>query len=263
MSFLDIQVDEKRFGERIVLKDLRLTLARGEILSLVGPSGCGKSTLLSIVAGLDRQARAAVRLDGEAVSRPGAGDGIGFVFQEPRLFPWLDVGRNIAFGGGGGSGGGSSGGGGGGKDAPASAGADALLAEVGLAGYAAHLPRQLSGGQAQRVAIARGLHTRPRALLLDEPFSAVDAITRIKLQDLLARVARERGLTVLLVTHDIDEAVQLSDSIVLLDRQPGPPRTRIDVNAALGTARPRARGDARAARLKAEILAMLEVEAAA
>lgn len=108
------------------------------------------------------------------------------------------------------------------------------------------------------MAIARGLFTRPRVLLMDEPFSAVDAITRIKLQDLLARVARERGLTVLLVTHDINEAVHLSDRIVLLDRQAGPPRAQLPVTLA----RPRARGDAAAARLKAEILAMLDLEAA-
>jgi len=264
MSFLDIQVDEKHYGERVVLKNLRLELARGEIVSLVGPSGCGKSTLLSIVAGLDRQARAAVRLDGKPLARAGVGDGIGFVFQEPRLFPWLDVARNVAFGG----------------AAPAAAPeatvqsttpavpsatardtaatVAALLDEVGLAGYAGHLPRQLSGGQAQRVAIARGLFTRPRVLLMDEPFSAVDAITRIKLQDLLARVARERGLTVLLVTHDIDEAVHLSDRIVLLDGHAGPPRAQLPVTLA----RPRDRGDAAAARLKAEILAMLDLEAA-
>jgi sulfonate transport system ATP-binding protein len=250
MSLLEIVVDEKRYGERIVLKNLRLGLAHGEIVSLVGPSGCGKSTLLSIVAGLDKGARATVRLDGAgpALAGPGASkgdaDGIGFVFQEPRLFPWLDVARNIAFGS---------------AAAPPSAAAvDALLAEVGLAGYGARLPRQLSGGQAQRVAIARALYTRPRVLLLDEPFSAVDAITRIKLQDLLARVARERGLSVLLVTHDIDEAVHLSDRIVLLDRQPGPPRAEM----AVALARPRARGDAEAARLKADILAMFDLETA-
>jgi sulfonate transport system ATP-binding protein len=248
MSFLEIQVDEKRYGERVVLHELHLALARGEIVSLVGPSGCGKSTLLSIVAGLDRQARAAVRLDGAPLGQ--AGDGIGFVFQEPRLFPWLDVARNVAFGGGAGSQGGAS--------AAAAAAVDALLDEVGLAGYGTRLPRQLSGGQAQRVAIARALYTRPRVLLMDEPFSAVDAITRIKLQDLLARVARERCLSVLLVTHDIDEAVHLSDRIVLLDRQPGPPRAQLPVAAA----RPRARGDAAAARLKAQILAMLDLETA-
>ena len=243
-DFLAIQVDEKRFGERVVLKNLRLALARGEIVSLVGPSGCGKSTLLSIVAGLERDphTRAGVRLDGAPLARGGADGGIGFVFQEPRLFPWLDVGRNIAFGSG----------------DPQPARLEALLDEVGLAGYGGRLPRQLSGGQAQRVAIARGLHSQPRVLLMDEPFSAVDAITRIKLQDLLARVARERGLSVLLVTHDIDEAVHLSDRIVLLDRQPGPPRAEL----AVPLARPRARGDADAARLKAAILALLDLETA-
>jgi len=244
MSFLEIHVDEKRFGERVVLRDLHLALERGEIASLVGASGCGKSTLLSIVAGLDRQARARVRLDGAAADAGGSVEGgIGFVFQEPRLFPWLDVASNVAFG--------STAGAGGLRDV------DALLDEVGLAGYGAHLPRQLSGGQAQRVAIARGLYTRPRVLLMDEPFSAVDAITRMKLQDMLARVARERGLTVLLVTHDIDEAVHLSDHVILLDRQPGPLRSRLPV----GLARPRARGDAAASRLKAEILALLDLDA--
>ena len=245
MSFLEIEVAEKRFGARLVLKNLRLALARGEIVSLVGPSGCGKSTLLAIAAGLDRQARAAVRLDGRQLADAGVEDGIGFVFQEPRLFPWLDVGRNVAFGSR--------------PDAVPAPAVDALLDEVGLAGYARHLPRQLSGGQAQRVAIARGLATQPRVLLMDEPFSAVDAITRMKLQDLVLRVARERGLTVLLVTHDIDEAVHLSDRIVLLDGQPGPPRAEIPVSLA----RPRTRGDARAAALKAGILAMLGLEAAA
>lgn len=250
-DFLEIQVDEKRFGERVVLKNLCLALARGEIVSLVGPSGCGKSTLLSIVAGLDRDphTRARVRLDGAAPARGGGGDdgGIGFVFQEPRLFPWLDVARNIAFGSGGA------------QPARLDPLLDALLDEVGLPGYGSRLPRQLSGGQAQRVAIARGLYTRPRVLLMDEPFSAVDAITRMRLQDMLARVARERALTVLLVTHDIDEAVHLSDRIVLLDGQPGPARADIRVPRA----RPRGRGDTGAAGLKADILAMLGLESAA
>ena len=243
MSFLEIHVDEKRFGERVVLRDLHLALARGEIASLVGPSGCGKSTLLSIVAGLDRQVRARVRLDGIAPEvNLSVEGGIGFVFQEPRLFPWLDVARNVAFGSAAG---------------PAAAReVDALLEEVGLDGYGAHLPRQLSGGQAQRVAIARGLYTRPRVLLMDEPFSAVDAITRMKLQDMLARVARERGLTVLLVTHDIGEAVHLSDHVILLDRQPGPVRARLPV----GLARPRLREDGASNRPKAEILALLDLD---
>jgi sulfonate transport system ATP-binding protein len=242
MSFLQIEVDDKRFGQRQVLRNLRLSVHAGEIVSLLGASGCGKSTLLSIVAGLDRDCAARVCLDGRTLQGPDAG--IGFVFQEPRLFPWLTVADNISFGAGV-------------RNAPADAIA-ALLSEVGLPGYADALPKQLSGGQAQRVAIARGLYTRPRVMLLDEPFSAVDAITRMKLQDLLARVAHERGLTVLLVTHDVDEAVQLSDRVLLLDRQPGPARSDLPV----GLARPRTRGGAGAGPLKRQILAHFEAELA-
>ena len=239
MSLLEIAVEEKRFGSRTVLRGLRLGLAEGEVASLLGASGCGKSTLLAIAAGLDRDVRAAVRLDGKPLAAPHAG--IGFVFQEPRLFPWLSVARNIAFGS---------------DHAPVPGAIEALLDEVGLPGYADALPKQLSGGQAQRVALARGLYGRPRVLLLDEPFSAVDAITRMKLQDLLARVAAERGLSVLLVTHDIDEALHLSDRIVVLDRQPGPPRAdlRIDLS------RPRRRKDERQAALQETLLALLGVE---
>jgi sulfonate transport system ATP-binding protein len=243
MSFLEIEVDDKRFGARQVLRQLRLSVDAGEIVGLLGASGCGKSTLLSIVAGLDRDCAAHVRLDGRLLDGPDAG--IGFVFQEPRLFPWLTVADNISFGTGA-------------RNAPAPAIA-ALLEEVGLPGYADALPKQLSGGQAQRVAIARGLYTRPRVLLLDEPFSAVDAITRMKLQDLLARVARERELTVLLVTHDVDEAVQLSDRVVLLDRQPGPARAEL----AIGLAHPRMRGGAGVSELKRRILGHFEVDLAA
>jgi sulfonate transport system ATP-binding protein len=227
MSLFEIDVDARRFGNRTVLRGVHLALARGEIVSLVGASGCGKSTLLAIAAGLDREAEARVRLDGALLDGPHPA--VGFIFQEPRLFPWLSVAENIAFGSGN-------------RKVPA-ADIAAALDEVGLAGYADALPKGLSGGQAQRVAIARGLFTRPAVLLLDEPFSAVDAITRMKLQDLLLRVARERGLTLLLVTHDIDEAIHLSDRIVLLDRQPGPLRTDLAVTLP----RPRARGGAEGA----------------
>jgi sulfonate transport system ATP-binding protein len=243
MSFFEIDVEHKRYGERTILRGLRLQLARGEIVSLIGASGCGKSSLLGIAAGLDRDAAASVRLDGAewdvARARPGAG--IGMVFQEPRLFPWLTVVQNIVFGTGA-------------RKLPPGT-LDGLLEEVGLGGLGDHLPKQLSGGQAQRVAIARGLFTQPRVLLLDEPFSAVDAITRIRLQDLLARVARERGLTVLMVTHDIDEAVQLSDRVVLLANQPGPARAVSNIDLP----RPRVRTDARATALKAELLAALDL----
>ena len=240
MSFLDIDVDLKRYGGRTVLRQLRLGVARGEIVSLVGASGCGKSTLLAIAAGLDRNAQARVRLDGALLDGPHPG--IGFIFQEPRLFPWLTVADNIAFGTGA-------------QGLPPDA-LGPVLAEVGLAGLGGALPRQLSGGQAQRAAIARGLFTRPQVLLLDEPFSAVDAITRMKLQDLLLRVAAERGLTVLLVTHDLDEAIHLSDRIVLLDARPRPARADLRVDLP----RPRTRGAATGAALKAALLAALEVD---
>ena len=250
MSFFEIDVEHKRYGERTVLRALRLGMARGEIVSLVGASGCGKSSLLGIAAGLDRDAAARVRLDGVEWDVPrgpriGIDARIGMVFQEPRLFPWLSVVDNIVFGTGA-------------RKLPPGT-LDGLLEEVGLGGLGGQLPKQLSGGQAQRVALARGLFTQPRVLLLDEPFSAVDAITRMRLQDLLARVARERGLTVLMVTHDIDEAVQLSDRVVLLANRPGPPRAVFDIDLA----RPRTRADARAAAFKAELLTALDLGLAA
>jgi sulfonate transport system ATP-binding protein len=233
-ALLDIAIDEKRYGTRAVLQGMRLQLEPGDIVSLIGASGCGKSSLLSIAAGLDPHYRGNVCLRGRPTGGPH--QEIGLIFQEPRLFPWLTVAQNIAFG------------------APAASSdaerIDALLEEVGLAGYGDALPKQLSGGQAQRVALARGLYTAPRVLLLDEPFSAVDAFTRMRLQDLLARVAKERRLTVLLVTHDIDEALYLSDRIVLMDGRPGPARAEF----AVALAHPRSRGDMAVAALKAAIL---------
>jgi len=236
-AFLDIAIDDKRHGERSVLRALRLGVDQGDIVSLVGASGCGKSTLLSIVAGLDDNYRGALRLDGRALAGPSAD--VGLVFQAPRLFPWLNVAQNIMFGAAVGQG------------DPARAAA--LLEEVGLKGYGAALPKQLSGGQAQRVAIARGLYLEPRVLLLDEPFSAVDAFTRMRLQDLLATVARQRGLSVLLVTHDIDEALYLSDRIVLMDSAPGPVRAEFTVEAPW----PRDRARLAASPLKPAILGSL------
>ncbi len=231
---LDIHVEEKRYGARTVLRDVSLQLQEGEVVSLIGASGCGKSSLLSIASGLDRHFKGQIKLDGAPLK--GVSSDIGFIFQEPRLFPWLTVAENVAFDS---------------DNARASQRlVTRLLAEVGLQEHANALPKQLSGGQAQRAAIARGLFTQPRVLLLDEPFSAVDAFTRMKLQDLLLKVAYQHKLTVLLVTHDIDEALYLSDRIVLLDGgltefHPGPA--------------PRKRGDVEAARLKAAILDSLHV----
>lgn len=236
-ALLDIAIRDKSYGARRVLHNLQLQLRQGEIVSLIGASGCGKSSLLSIVAGLDTDYHGALRLDGKLLA--GVHADIGLIFQEPRLFPWLTVAQNIAFGLGAG-----------GELDPRGA---QLLAEVGLQGHAHSLPKQLSGGQAQRAAIARGLFGQPRILLLDEPFSAVDAFTRMKLQDLLATVAARHGLSVLLVTHDIDEALYLSDRIVMLDTHAGPPRAHYDVAAP----RPRLRTPAAQAPLKEAILGEL------
>ncbi|MCC2974274.1 ABC transporter ATP-binding protein [Massilia sp. IC2-476] len=231
---LDIAVDAKDHGARPVLRSLRLRLAPGETVSLVGASGCGKSTLLSIAAGLDTAYRGSVCLDGQPLRGPSPD--VGMVFQEPRLFPWLTVAQNIAFGAA--------------PDPGSSARIAALLDEVGLAGHADALPKQLSGGQAQRAAIARGLFTSPRVLLLDEPFSAVDAFTRMRLQNLLARVVHQRGLAVLVVTHDIDEALLLGDRVLLMDAAAGPVRAEFTVDLA----RPRERAALAASALRGALL---------
>lgn len=225
MALLELHARDKRFGDRQILRDVRLSLDAGEVVSLVGASGCGKSTLLRLIAGLDRDFRGSVRLDGRELDGPTRE--IGFVFQEPRLFPWCTVAENVAFDLG--------------RGGSADPRVAELLAEVGLADLARALPKQLSGGQAQRAALARGLFSRPRVLLLDEPFSAVDAFTRMKLQDLLAELVRHHGIAALLVTHDIDEAAYLSDRVLVLEADPGALREEIAIDAP----RPRARdGDA-------------------
>lgn len=230
---IDIHIAEKRYGERTVLRDVSLQLQEGEIVSLIGASGCGKSSLLSIVSGLDRDFSGEIKLNG--VPLHGVSRDIGFIFQEPRLFPWLTVAQNVAFDSN--------------DDEGARTLAARLLSEVGLHDHAGALPKQLSGGQAQRAAIARGLFTQPKLLLLDEPFSAVDAFTRMKLQDLLLKIAYQHRLTVLLVTHDIDEALYLSDRVVLLDGTANPALTEFHPSPA-----PRKRGDANEATLKTAIL---------
>jgi sulfonate transport system ATP-binding protein len=234
---LQARVRRKAYGDRPVLQNVQLDIAAGEVLSLVGASGCGKSTLLRIVAGLDAHYDGQVRLAGQRQN--GITRDIGFIFQEPRLFPWLTVAENVAFDRGPA-----------GRSHPQ---VRELLAEVGLAGLEGRLPKQLSGGQAQRVAIARGLFTRPRLLLLDEPFSAVDAFTRVRLQQLLADVAHRHGLAVLLVTHDVDEALVLSDRVVVLEARAGADLQVIDNPLP----RPRQREDASLGALRVRVLEAL------
>ncbi|MEJ2862047.1 ABC transporter ATP-binding protein [Actinomycetospora flava] len=192
-----------------VLDGLSLRVARDEVVCLLGPSGCGKSTLLRCLAGLRAPDRGEVRLRGEPVA--GVPDGLGVVFQDygRSLLPWSTVARNVDFG------------------LPADldratrrARTAQALEAVGLADAAARRPGQLSGGMQQRVAIARALARRPDLLLMDEPFASVDALTRADLEDLLLRVRREYAMTVVLVTHDIDESIYLSDRVVVLSPRP-------------------------------------------
>lgn len=229
LPLLDFRVQRKAFAGHTVLQDVHLQLAEGEVVSLLGPSGCGKSTLLRIVAGLERD------YSGQALHGEGE---VAFVFQEPRLMPWLTVAENIGFADDRA------------HDRPRVA---QLIREVGLEGFEQALPKQLSGGMAQRVAIARGLYSRPRVLLLDEPFSAVDAFTRMKLQDLLLALAAHHGIALLLVTHDVDEALYLGDRVLVMGSRPG----RVLETLEVPLARPRDRRDPLLAQLRAEALTAL------
>ena len=232
-DLLDLRLRSKFFGARKVLGDVTLTLGQGEIVGLLGASGCGKSTLLRMIAGLDRDYDGEISLGGTRLT--GVTRDVGFIFQEPRLMPWLTVDRNVTF------------------DFKAGSDHDtveSLLQEVGLQNTGSLLPKQLSGGMAQRVSIARGLYTRPKLLLLDEPFSAVDAFTRMKLQDLLISISSQHGNSVLMVTHDVDEAAYMCDRVVVIGGQPGKITADIDV----GMPRNRDRRDPRLSELRSEIL---------
>jgi sulfonate transport system ATP-binding protein len=189
------------------LRDVDIRAADGEIVAILGGSGCGKTTLLRLIAGLDTPTAGAIEVGGQSLA--GTHDAISAVFQEPRLLPWLTTRANIEFGT---------------RRLPRAertARADALLRQIGLGGYDARWPRELSGGQQQRVAIARALIGHPGVLLLDEPFSALDPFTRVSLHDLLLDLWRELRPTILMVTHDIEEAVVLADRIVVMRPHPG------------------------------------------
>jgi sulfonate transport system ATP-binding protein len=205
------------------LERISATVARGEIVAIIGGSGCGKSTLLRAIAGLDRASCGSIRIDDVRITAPH--ERIGIIFQEPRLLPWLSVADNIGFGL---------------AHLPAEARRDRVaraLARVGLSDKATAWPRELSGGQAQRVAIARALVPQPEVLLLDEPFSALDAFTRRDLQDHLLDLWADTRLTLILVTHDVDEAVALADRVLVMQPRPG----RLFAEFAIDIPRPRDR----------------------
>jgi NitT/TauT family transport system ATP-binding protein len=214
----------KTFGELQALQDINLAVERGEFIAVVGPSGCGKTTFLRIVAGLEPASSGEVALDGRAVRGPG-GDR-GFVFQSDNLLPWRTVfanaivGREIA-----------------GRVGPAERRRTmGLLKLVGLEGFEHYYPRQLSGGMRQRVNLARALAIDPQILLMDEPFSSLDAQTREIMQTELMRIWEDGRKTVLFVTHQIDEAVFLADRVLVFARRPG----RLRENVAIALPRPRA-----------------------
>lgn len=200
------------------LKDVNLEVRESEFVMIVGPSGCGKTTLINIIGGLDEATSGRVLLDGKEVS--GAGADRGMVFQGYSLFPWLTVQKNVEFGLKM-------------KGLPPQERAEKAkkyIELVGLSGFEDALPRQLSGGMKQRTAIARTLANEPEVLLMDEPFGALDAQTRVVMQELLAEISRKTKTTILFITHDIDEAVLLGDRIYVMSRRPGTIRDVLTVS---------------------------------
>lgn len=204
------------------LEDINLTIEEGSFISIIGGSGCGKSTLLRIIGGLEKDFEGEVLVDGKPVSKPSRDKG--FIFQDHRLLPWLTVKENIRF------------------SLPDSKKKEEILikenlALVGLSDFENSYPGQLSGGMAQRVSIARALANKPRILLLDEPFGALDAITKMNLQEELLKIWKKEKITMIIVTHDIDEAIYLGSQVVVMTPRPG--RIKKIQKVDLGTPRKR------------------------
>jgi ABC-type nitrate/sulfonate/bicarbonate transport system ATPase subunit len=218
---IEIRAVHKEFakGERrvVALEEIDLTVAEREFVAILGPSGCGKSTLLNMVAGFDLPTRGSVKVAGEEILAPAPTRGV--VFQEPALFPWLTVMDNVVFG-------------------PKTRGQSAadyraraaqIIEAVGLSGFEASYPAELSGGMRQRVGIARVLIMEPKVLLMDEPFGSLDAQTRTLMQELLLALWERHHQTVLFITHDIEEAVLLADRVCVMTARPGRIKKSIEV----------------------------------
>ena len=234
-------------GGSLVFEDVSFEIEQGEVFVLLGPSGCGKSTLLRALAGLEPLSVGRIELGQEVSAR--ATRPVGIVFQEPRLLPWLTVSQNVELGlryraN---------------RQAAADASVAAVLRDFGIAAFADAYPDELSGGQAQRVSLARTIVTHPSILLLDEPFAALDPRTRAALQDWLLDVVRRHGLTVLLVTHDVEEALYLGDRVALMCSRPGRIthtwNTEHDEHARRSDGAKRERSDGRLLAVRREILA--------
>lgn len=210
--------DDGKKGPVTAIDHVNLEVKEGEFVMIVGPSGCGKTTLINILGGLNTATFGEVLLDGKPVQ--GSGADRGMVFQGYSLFPWLTVQKNVEFGLKM-------------KKMPKAGRAEQakkFIDLVGLTGFENALPKQLSGGMKQRVAIARTLANEPEILLMDEPFGALDAQTRVVMQELLADISKKTKTTILFITHDIDEAVLLGDRIYVMSRRPGTIREVLDVN---------------------------------
>lgn len=228
---LSIQNVNKSFtvdGQKVdVLKDINLDVQEGEFIAIVGHSGCGKSTLLKIIAGLEKNDTGLVTVDGKEVNGPGMDRGM--IFQEHRLFPWMSIEKNVQLGLKGLS-----------REEKTKLSGQ-YLELVKLSEFKKAYPSQLSGGMSQRAAIARSLVSQPEVLLLDEPFGALDALTKIELQEELLKIRERFHNTMLMVTHDIEEAVYLADRIVVMSARPG--RIKDVIKVELGTYRDRGGSD--------------------
>ena len=230
-------------GEDVLALDgFSLDIEPGSFVSLIGPSGCGKSTLLRIIGGLDRATKGELYIDGKEIKKPGSDRG--FAFQGSNLFPWLTVEKNIAFG----------------------LKARHIFKEnkqevqnyiklVGLDGFEKSYPHQLSGGMQQRASLARALVGHPAVLLLDEPLGALDAFTRMNLQDEIINIWKEHNMTMLMVTHDVDEAIYMSDRVVVMSARPSKVEAVIDINLP----RPRARAQDTFQEYRSQILNVLNL----
>lgn len=235
----------KRFPQQdapdvVALSGINLTIKAGEFVSFIGPSGCGKSTLLRLIAGLNGADEGKLYIDDEEIRGPSYERGL--VFQNPMLFPWLNIHDNVAFG----------------LKArriykQKKTEVDKFIDLVGLATFHKSYPHQLSGGMAQRASLARALVNHPKVLLLDEPLGALDAFTRMNMQDELIRIWQERQTTMIMVTHDVDEAIYLSDRVIVMTPRPAKIESCIEVKLS----RPRARSNSEFLHLRSKILKIL------
>ena len=243
MQTIHVDNVSKSFGSLNVLEGVDITIGQGEFAAIVGPSGCGKSTVLRMIAGLESPSDGMVTASEQNIVKPDPSRML--IFQEHALYPWRTVEYNVGFG----------------LELAGisrkerSSRVDAMLEKVGLAGFQKYYPHQLSGGMRQRASIARALVMDPEVLLLDEPFGALDAITKISMQNELLRLWEGTGKTVLLITHDIDEAIYLADTIYVMSPRPG----RIVETITTGTARPRNRNGAEFVALRERIMKHLDL----